>query len=224
MGKNGNLAILVVVCAIFLLSGIVTATTVTIAPSDDLWVVSDQPNANLGTNMELRVGPEASGRINRSILKFNLSAVPEGQVITSVKLYLYERQAAENTTDFYDVYTASGTGVTTWDDATATWNSTQPNWTYTLAENDEVNITAAGWYHWDITTSLSRTDVVTFGLLSKVETSDTNQRAFFYSTHGGTSTQVQPYLEVTYEAVPEPTTAMLLLGIGCVRVFCKNGF
>ncbi|HPS53309.1 MAG TPA: PEP-CTERM sorting domain-containing protein, partial [Phycisphaerae bacterium] len=129
-----------------------------------------------------------------------------------------------NTTDFYDVYTASGTGVTNWDDATATWNSNQPTWTYTLAENDEVNITAAGWYHWDITTSLSRTDVVTFGLLSKVETSDTNQRAFFYSTHGGTSTQVQPYLEVTYEAVPEPTTAMLLLGIGCVRVFCKNGF
>jgi len=192
-------------------AGAASATTVDIAVSDDLWVISRQGDTNLGTNTEMRAGPRANEGINRSILKFDLSSIPAGSVITSVKLYVYAMAAAENTTDFYDVYTASGTGVTTWDDATATWNSTQTSWTYTLAENDDdVFVTGAGPVSWDITASLSAGDVVTFGILSKIETSDTSQRLRLYTTRYWAE-YTHPYLEVTYEAVPEPTTISLIV-------------
>jgi len=205
--------------ALFIMANSLLATTVNITPSDDLWLISRAPDNNLRTLTTMRVGPRADEGMNRSIVKFDLSTIPQGAVITSVKLYLYATQTAENTSDFYDVYTASGTGVTTWNYTTATWNSTQPNWTYTLAEDDEVFITQAGFYSWDITSSLSAGDIVTFGILSKIEEASTNQRAYF-ATSRYEDTNSHPYLEITY-TVPEPTAMMMLLlsGIGFIRKF-----
>ncbi len=213
---------LIAAIAMTFAAGAASATTVNVTAIDDVWVISRQPDLNLVSYVGMRVGPRANEGINRSILKFDLSSIPAGSVITSVKLYIYAEKAAENTTDFYDVYVASGTGVTTWDDATATWNNTQKNWTYTLAENDDdVFVTGAGPVSWNITTSLSAGDVVTFGILSKIETSDTNQRLYLYTTRYSVE-NTHPYLEVTYEAVPEPTTAaMLLLGVGFARLLRK---
>ncbi len=212
--KFKNVSIIAVLTCIFAVE-VASATTVNIAVSDDVWVITRYPDANLVSYTEMRVGPRANEGINRSIVKFDLSSIPAGSVITSVKLYVYALAAAENTTDFYDVYVASGTGVTTWDDATATWNNTQTNWTYTLAENDDdVFVTAAGPVSWNITTSLSAGDVVTFGILSKIETSDTNQRLRLYTTRYANES-MYPYLEVTYEAIPEPVT-ISLLGIGSI--------
>lgn len=204
--------------ALLFMANSLLATTVNITPSDDLWVISRSPDNNLRTFTEMRVGPRADEGKNRAILKFDLSTIPQGAVITSIKLYLYATQAAENTSDFYDVYTAAGTGVTTWDYTTATWNSTQTDWTYTLVEDNEVFITQAGFYSWDITSSLSAGDIVTFGILSKIEEASTSQRAYFASSRYEDS-DLHPYLEVTY-TVPEPTAMMLLLsGIGFIRKF-----
>ncbi len=214
------------IVALLLVAGAASADTMKISPSDDTWFASWAPTTNLGTTASLNVGPNANTPVGvtRSALKFDLSAVPAGYRITSATLYLYTGAAPASTTNSYNVYTVSGTDATTWSETTATWNTPQADWTYTLAESSPVSVTAAGWYHWDITAALTQGEIVTLGLKATTETNTTgsSQLINFYSTHSSNNL-LHPYLSVTYEEIPEPATAVLLLaGMGLVAKIRKN--
>ncbi len=196
-----------------------------ILSSDDTWFASWAPTTNLGTQTVLSVGPNANTPVGIAIsaLKFDLSAVPTGYRITSATLYLYTNAVPPSTTNSYNVYTVSGTDATTWSETTATWN-TQADWTYTLAENSPVSVTAVGWYHWDITATLTQGEIVTLGLKATDETNTTGsgQIVQFYSNNFADAS-MRPYLYVTYEEIPEPATAVLLLaGMGLAAKIRKK--
>lgn len=61
--------------------------SVRLYPSDDSWVEAEYPNSNHGSETSLRV--KSDSRTRRSYVKFDLSSIPEGKTVTSVKLYLY---------------------------------------------------------------------------------------------------------------------------------------
>lgn len=66
-------------------------TTTTLNPLIDTNIVSDSPTNNYGTNAALYVGESngASGRVRRSLLKFDLSGIPANAIIDSAVLSLY---------------------------------------------------------------------------------------------------------------------------------------
>ncbi len=187
--KRVVIAAIIGAATAFFAAGTALADTMRVSPSDDNWFASWAPTTNLGTSTVVGVGPNASTPtgIARGALKFDLSAIPAGYRITSATLYLYTGSAPASTTNSYDVYTVSGTDATTWSETTATWNTPQAGWTYTLAESSSVSVTAAGWYHWDITATLTQGAIVTLGLKATDETNTTglSQTAQFYSTNAG---------------------------------------
>ncbi len=223
--------LLMLVAMVGLLASSAQAATVNIEPSDDTWVVQKTPNNVAGASADLRVGWYAAAHLNivRSPLKFSLSVVPVGQTITEVKLYMYCYSRTGTLTVPIDIYKASGTGVTTWSETTASWNNTNqppdatgtPHWTYTDV-SDTVTIPSsgltAGYRTWTIDAScLSPQEVVTFAARVNPETDPGADRLAQFRSKD--HIEYHPYLEVTY--IPEPAT-MALLGLGGVGLLIRR--
>lgn len=206
-----KVTLVMMVVAILLMSGVAMSDLMVVAPTDDTEIRSGSPDVNYDGVM-LAVGEHTAAWVGmrRSLVKFDLAAVPGGQIITSVKLYLRLMINDYPEPDSIDVYEATDAGV--WSEATATWN-THAGWNLALAETDVVNFGATYvYYSWNITSSLSPADVVTFVLRAKDEDCDSNDLAKFWDVENGGTTSA-PYLEVTYVPVPEPAT-MAILALG----------
>ncbi|MGQ9690832.1 MAG: CBM96 family carbohydrate-binding protein, partial [Thermoproteota archaeon] len=77
----------------FVLFGEAQQTSI-LSPVGDSWVEAEFPNDNHGSDTSLRV--RSDSRTRRSYLKFDLSSIPNGKTITSVKIYLYCTYADAN--------------------------------------------------------------------------------------------------------------------------------
>jgi hypothetical protein len=132
----------------------VNATT-TLYPVADAWVDYWVPGVNYGADTLLKVGSnECPGQEfpsrGRALLRFDLSAIPPGQVIQTASLQLYLRS----------VYTGSGAAATntigvhrvanSWTEAGVAWNN-QPGHAGTAAATTAVGQITGNWYVWDIT-------------------------------------------------------------------------
>ncbi|MEJ5200507.1 MAG: DNRLRE domain-containing protein, partial [Anaerolineae bacterium] len=183
------------------------AASTTLYPVADTWVNYFLPNNNYGTTTQLRVGSsECPGQgfpdRGRALLRFDLSALPAGQVIQSASLQLYLNYA----------YTGSG-GATintiglhrvtaNWTETGSTWNS-QPGHSSTAYDTTDVGTATGAWYSWDATQLVREWYQGTYSnyglkLISQAETT-CNMRQF--DSREGT---YDPRLVITY-GTPTPT-------------------
>jgi hypothetical protein len=65
-----------------------TATTVTVGAAADSWLLESSPSTNYATDSVLKVDTKAGGNA-RTIVRFNLPAIPSGCGVTSATLRLY---------------------------------------------------------------------------------------------------------------------------------------
>lgn len=82
---------------------------------EDTVIYAGLPNAKNGTNANLWTGLTSSG-VARSLIKFDLSAVPAGSVVQSAQVSVYASNANTTTVRAHRVSAA-------WQESTATWNT-----------------------------------------------------------------------------------------------------
>jgi hypothetical protein len=172
-------------------------------PTQDSWVEAEYPNDNHGYDTSLRV--KSDSRTRRSYLKFDLSSVPNGKTITSVKLYLYCTYADSNPS--IQVYAHETDD--SWDETSITWNNAPAVGSLITS----ISIGGTGQYYcWDITpygqTQYSGDKIlsVVVKLLLDDPTQNNPNLARYFASKENTGTSQDPYLEVIYENTP-PTAS-----------------
>ena len=167
--------------------------------AEDSWVEAEFPNGNHGSETSLRV--KSDSRTRRSYLKFDLSSVPSGKSVTSVKLYLYCTYKSQDPS--VEIYVHE-TGDS-WDEASITWNNAPA--VDSLITSILVNGTGQ-YYCWDIT-SYGQTQYSGDKILSivvKLLLDDPSQNnpnlARYFASKEYDGTAQDPYLEVIYEDAP----------------------
>lgn len=84
-------------------------------PSDDTFLRASSPTSNFGTQPEIEVRPD-NGANRRGLIRFDLSAIPQGSTVTSATLYLFEKdKKLDQVTYLYRINSP-------WDENTVTWN------------------------------------------------------------------------------------------------------
>jgi hypothetical protein len=166
-----------------------------IYPSDDSWVEAEYPNTNHGSETVLRV--KADSRTRRAYLKFDLSSIPNGKIVTSVKLYLYCSAVDSNPTVVINVHET----LDSWAEGTITWNNAPPVGSYL----SQTTLGGSGQYYaWDISSygvAQYNGDKVLSALV-KLPQDDPSQNNPNYARDFASKEYIEtnhdPYLEVIY--------------------------
>jgi hypothetical protein len=87
----------------------------------DTMIRANQPTTNYGTEIDIRIGEETGNPnfINRTLIKFNLSALPADATINSATLSLRATVDAASAATTYRVYRLKRA----WTESGATWNT-----------------------------------------------------------------------------------------------------
>lgn len=140
--------------AAFLAPAWSAAATLTLAPTDDSFVYSFQPDTNYGTNPGLAGGGVFNGAEQYvSFLRFDLSAVPASQTVTAASLNLFQFLGGGFAPIGASVYRVAND---TWSEETVTWNTapaalgTDLNDATRIGANDNAGTTYRGWSSWDL--------------------------------------------------------------------------
>jgi hypothetical protein len=172
-------------------------------PTQDSWVEAEYPNDNHGTDTSLRV--KSDSRTRRSYLKFDLSSIPNGKSLTSVKLYLYCNYMDSNPT--VEIY-VNETGDN-WYESSITWYNA-PAVGPGIAH---ISVGGTGQYYcWDITpygqTQYSGDKIlsVVVKLLLDDPTKNNPNLARYFASKEYSGTTQDPYLEIIYEDT-QPTAS-----------------
>jgi len=171
-------------------------------PTDDSWVEAETPNNNHGTETEIHV--KADTKTRRTYLKFDLSGLPLGWVITSAKLYLY--CTAANPTSNLRV-DAHETGDS-WSEGTITWNNAPA--VGALAASNLAVGNIGQFYFWNVTSYAQAqyngdkklSVVVKFPLDDPTQNNPDYHRDFASKEYTGTGND--PYLEIVYASYSPP--------------------
>jgi len=182
-------------------------TTVMLQEADvdnlgDAYVGGDQPNTNYGSAGDFFVKWGSPKR--NSYLRFNISAVPSGQIIdnSSLCLYLWNDQGSQ-TIGVYEVVWAWNESGITWNNqpcGTAFDNSSSCNLT---AESDIVtNGTLDGsWQCWSVLNIVKGSyDAGDNNVSMVLHTTDSGNADKFYPKEHSNSS-LRPYLNITYHAI-----------------------
>jgi hypothetical protein len=216
--KRNFISIPLLLC-VFLCHSQVSAATYTFAPSDDAFVYDQTPTTNYGANTGFASGYNItySPWSNwHSYLKFDLSIVPQNEIITGATLHLYQYDGsgfAQIGTNLYYVPNDD------WSESTITWNNSVSSGNYgaltLIAGNDNGN-GYRGWSAWDLLQNGAWNPADEDSLLSLLlrEIEGGTQTHNWYSKEY-TDSSLRPYLEITTTAVPIPAAAWLL-GTGLV--------
>jgi hypothetical protein len=169
-------------------------------------------DTNYGANADLRLDGNVVGGIDsiirRFFMKFNVTAIPNGSVIESANLYLWQTggTGAGLVTEVHEVTND------TWNEDTITWsdNPMGKNWTdivYPSGVNSTIQDsqntgTGTGWYEFDVTDLLQRaknnglTNMSIFIGQDDVPAVQ-EQRTYASSEHG--TPALRPVLNATYD-------------------------
>ncbi|GII56068.1 hypothetical protein Pth03_44570 [Planotetraspora thailandica] len=120
---------------------VVIDPTVKVAPtptdSQDVMILSEDPNGNYDSNWRLSTGTSSAG-VSRSLLKFPLAGVPSGTKLDSAQLQVYYDQVIPTSTGASNNVTIEAHRATApWDETTATWSNAS-NLTGELGSNTEI--------------------------------------------------------------------------------------
>ncbi|MEM3699768.1 MAG: DNRLRE domain-containing protein [Candidatus Bathyarchaeia archaeon] len=175
------------------------SSSVRLYPTADSWVEAEYPNDNHGTDTSLRV--KSNSRTRRSYLKFDLSSIPNGKSVISVKLYLYCTYADANpSVEIYVHETGDG-----WTESTITWNNAPA----VGASITSVSVGGTGKYYcWDITpygqAQYSGDKILSVVVKLLLDDPSQNNPSYtrYFASKEYSGTGQDPYLEVIYENTP----------------------
>ncbi|GEM_PF-3060405 len=187
--------------------GLVQADIYTIEPSDDAGIY-DGYDLTGGTATWFKVGWEKWKQTQMfGYLKFSLSSIPDGWIISSATLHMLSGSLSDGTPVDLGVY---GVSDDNWDEETLTGINEPP---MDASYSEKKLISQAGWYSWDVTSLVesnnnAEDDVLSLGLKQATidEPSDANRLVSFYSKENP-DTAKHPYLEVSVI----PTSLNLLI-------------
>jgi hypothetical protein len=83
-------------------------------PSDDTTIKDSGPNTNYGSQPDIEVRPD-NGADRRALIRFDLSAIPPGSIVSTASLFLFEKDDDPNQVTYIYRVTSS------WNEDSATW-------------------------------------------------------------------------------------------------------
>lgn len=177
----------------------VASMTLTLSPTQDAYVDSENPAANFATEDKLRVLQIILGQttwVQRSYVQFDLSAIPPGSVIQSAELDLFQSAGTTNLMRLYAV-------ASSWEAAKLSWNN-QPNiggfeaWRAPATVNQYITYTSPGFQA--LVQTWVNAPESNFGLmLASGATATSDGREFHSAEH---ASKQPPRLRVTFDLPP----------------------
>lgn len=196
-----------------------SAATTTLSPTQDTRLLTFSPTGIFGADSIFSTYNAGATNDQRSLVQFDLSSIPAGDVITSATLNLWGDNSfgtGVSTTEIYRV-------TNPWVEMQATWLDRQTGVPWSTPGGDSVGTTGVAnvnpyatwtgnqvsqWYTFNITSLVSEWHAGThanYGL--HMLGPDTNRLIYASKEHSQVS--LRPYLTVTHQAVPEPATLLV---------------
>ena len=167
----------------------------TVNPTDDAYISSTSPTNNFGSSDYLAT----YYGVRQTYLKFDLSGIPEGSVLSKLMLNLYCFEAENGTINLRRT-------TDSWTESTLTWSNRPAAEATILAQTSIPDIfisEGGGWFSWNLLSSqdsLYYSSNITNGVLSiELRSDEVVQWAWFYSEEYADAS-LHPTLE--YEVVP----------------------
>lgn len=172
-------------------------------PVADATVLEGYPSYNFGSASDMWVGYDhcSSGKISRSLLRFDLSAIPAGTSISSARLYLNLINSCDigERTHVATVYRVTSS----WSASTVTWNN-RPGYAEAYGSRSIPSRTW-GWYYFDVTNLVRgwvNGSFPNYGLMVRgPESSDNTSARLGFATVESSGTTYDPYLSITYTSL-----------------------
>jgi hypothetical protein len=115
----------------------------TVQPTADAYVDQASPSSNFGTSSDLFVTSKSGSANRRTLVRFNLPAVPSGCSVTGASLNLYSTSAVTGRT--IGAYRAGGS----WTETGVTWNNAPAP-----TGAGVTGPSGTGWRTWDVTSQV----------------------------------------------------------------------
>ena len=199
------------------------AKILTYYPTDDTFVVADEPDKNFdGNGLELSDSYPNRPRFKRIYLKFDLSDL-SGMTITSATLYLYlDKFYSHYDEDFVNLHRVTEHD---WNERTLTWNN-QPDNNLVYITTTKVYLYTWGggeWKTWRGLESLVQGwvegEYPNYGIMLECDSDSVYNEIAYFTFNDNESEINRPYLKI--EAVPLPSTLFLfgsgLIGLAVIR-------
>ena len=180
-------------------------STVGVTGGGDTYVNSGAPNTSFATSTQIRVGKESNGSVDRSLVRFNLSAIPSAAYVSSAEMRLdnvYSQSCTAQTVNVRDLTGSFGTS-TTWNSQPGTGSTVVASGSFAHGNTG----CAAAWESFDLTSSAAAwvaNPTGNYGVRINANESSTAGFKAFASSAAGASTA--PQMVVTYDNYPSNAT------------------